>query len=65
LLVLVEIPKRKVQRARAYLVMIRFDKDVLHVWGRLPSGPTNHPTILLQAEFSEDVPGIGNNRLRL
>ena len=49
LLILVENLKKK-RGARTYLVMIRFDKDVLHVWRKLPAGPMNHPTILLQTD---------------
>ena len=43
----------KVWKIRAYLVIIRFQKDELHVWGKLPVTPINQPTILLQRDSAE------------
>lgn len=56
LLILVEIPEKNMCRAHAHLEMICFDKDVLHVWRKLPASPRNHLTVLLQAELSKTVP---------
>lgn len=44
--------------------MIRFDKDVLHVWREFPAGPWYYLTVLLQAEFSENAPSEGSDHLR-